>query len=217
MKTTAAMSNLKANFFRTAIFGLVMCFATLGAPRSASGAESKAEPTKGAKVSAEKNPQVVMETSMGTIEIELFNDKAPISTANFLKYVDEGFYNGTIFHRVISNFMIQGGGFTENMSQKPTHEKIKNEATNGLKNELGTLAMARTNEVDSATAQFFINVKDNEFLNHSGPNNYGYAVFGKVTKGMDVVEKIKAVKTGNTGGMGDVPVTPVVIKSVKRK
>jgi peptidyl-prolyl cis-trans isomerase A (cyclophilin A) len=209
--TTSVFATSK--YLQAGIFGLLLCLTTLGTPQTAIGAE----PTKGAKMSAEKNPHLVMETSMGTIEIELFADKAPLSTANFLKYADEGFFNGTIFHRVISNFMIQGGGFTENMSQKPTHDPIKNEATNGLKNDRGTLAMARTNVVDSATAQFFINVKDNDFLNHSGASNFGYAVFGKVTNGMDVVDKIKSVKTGTSGGMGDVPATPVVIKSVKRK
>lgn len=168
-----------------------------------------------------KNPIVVMETSVGSepIEIELYSDKAPISVENFLKYVDAGFYNGTIFHRVINGFMIQGGGFTPDMTQKPTREPIKNEATNGLKNDRGTLAMARTMVVDSATAQFFINVVDNGFLNHrsADPQGYGYAVFGKVIKGMDMVDKIKAVPTANKGGNEGVPVTPVVIKSVKRK
>lgn len=164
------------------------------------------------------NPIVVMETNHGTMEIELNNEKAPISTANFLKYTDEGFYNGTIFHRVISDFMIQGGGFAEDMKQKPTKEQIKNEAKNGLKNDRGTLAMARTNVVDSATAQFFINVKDNDFLNHSGEGpRYGYAVFGKVISGMDVVDKIRAVPTTTKSMHENVPVSPVIIKSVKRK
>jgi cyclophilin family peptidyl-prolyl cis-trans isomerase len=167
------------------------------------------------KVSA--NPVVIMETSLGNVEIELNAEKAPISVENFLKYVNDGFYTNTIFHRVISTFMIQGGGFDEKMNQKATRAQIKNEAANGLKNDKGTVAMARTNVVDSATAQFFINVKDNDFLNHSGPNNYGYAVFGKVVSGMDVVEKIKAVPTTFKGGMEDVPVTPVVIKSIKKK
>jgi peptidyl-prolyl cis-trans isomerase A (cyclophilin A) len=167
------------------------------------------------KVSA--NPVVIMETSLGNVEIELNAEKAPISVENFLKYVNDGFYTNTIFHRVISTFMIQGGGFDEKMSQKTTRAQIKNEAANGLKNDKGTVAMARTNVVDSATAQFFINVKDNDFLNHSGPNNYGYAVFGKVISGMDIVEKIKAVPTTFKGGMEDVPVTPVVIKSIKKK
>lgn len=167
------------------------------------------------KVSA--HPVVIMETSLGNVEIELNAEKAPITVENFLKYVDDGFYTNTIFHRVISTFMIQGGGFDEKMNQKTTRAQIKNEATNGLKNDKGTIAMARTNVVDSATAQFFINVKDNDFLNHSGPSNFGYAVFGKVISGMDVVEKIKAVPTTFKGGMEDVPVTPVVIKSMKKK
>jgi cyclophilin family peptidyl-prolyl cis-trans isomerase len=171
------------------------------------------------KMDSGKNPVLVMETSLGTVEFELFADKAPISTANFLKYADDGFYNGTIFHRVIPTFMIQGGGFTEAMVQKPVKSPIKNEATNGLKNERGTLAMARTGVVDSATSQFFINVKDNSFLDHRGtdPSSYGYAVFGKVTSGLDVVDKIKAVQTSSKGPYDDVPVTAVVIKSIKRK
>ncbi len=166
-----------------------------------------------------ENPIVVMETSMGTVEIELYSDKAPISVKNFLTYTDEKFYDGTIFHRVINDFMIQGGGFTPEMKQKETHEQIKNEADNGLKNEKYTLAMARTNEVNSATSQFFINVKDNAFLNHRGtsPQEFGYAVFGKVISGMEVVDQIKAVKTAKKGMHSDVPETPVVIKSVKRK
>lgn len=176
------------------------------------------ENATGGKVSQD-NPVVVMETSHGTIEIELDNKKAPISTENFLKYVDDKFYDGTIFHRVIDGFMIQGGGFTQDMNQKPTKAPIKNEAANGLKNTRGTLAMARTSVVDSATAQFFINVKDNDFLNHTSPtpSGFGYAVFGRVISGMDIVDKIKAVRTGVKSGMSDVPVEPVEIKSVKRK
>ncbi len=171
------------------------------------------------KVEAPKNVTVILQTSHGEIEIELNSEKAPVSVANFLKYVDEGFYNGTIFHRVISNFMIQGGGFDEKMNQKKTHSPIKNEAANGLLNEIGTVAMARTSDPHSATAQFFINVNDNSFLNHTAPNEagYGYAVFGKVTNGMHVVNRIKAVKTGTIGMYSDVPMDPVVIKSVKRK
>jgi len=173
----------------------------------------------GKKVSASQtseHPVVVMVTSMGTIKIELDPKNAPISTANFLKYVHEGFYNGTIFHRVIPGFMIQGGGFDSKMSQKPTHEPIKNEAGNGLLNEEGTLAMARTGVVDSATGQFFINVKNNTFLNHrdNSPQGYGYAVFGKVISGMDVVHKIENVKTTTTGPFQDVPATTVVIEKV---
>src|SRR5665647_3060611 len=144
-----------------------------------------------------KNPEVIMETNMGVVEMELFQDKAPISVANFLKYVDAKFYDGTIFHRVINDFMIQGGGFTETFKEKKTNPPIKNESTNGLKNDLGTMAMARTNEPNSATGQFFINVKDNAFLNRAGnePGKEGYAVFGKVTNGMHVVDRIKKLKT----------------------
>ena len=162
------------------------------------------------------NTTVVMETSEGNIEIELFADKAPVSVSNFLAYVDEKFYDNTIFHRVIPNFMIQGGGFDAKLSQKPTKAPIKNEAKNGLKNDRGTLAMARTMIVDSATSQFFINTKNNDFLNN-GARDFGYAVFAKVTAGMDVVDKIGAVRTTNKNGMGDVPAADVVIKSVKRK
>lgn len=183
----------------------------------AAGTEKTATPKAGTKVDS-KNPVVVIETSLGNVEVELFADKAPISVENFLKYTDSGFYANTIFHRVIDGFMIQGGGFTESMSQKPTQAQIKNEATNGLKNDRGTLAMARTNVVDSATAQFFINVKDNSFLNNrdTSPSGYGYAVFGKVTKGMEFVDKIKAVPTTTKNGMENVPTTPVIIKSVKK-
>ncbi len=159
-------------------------------------------------------PMVIMSTSMGDVKIELYSDKAPGTVKNFLAYVNDKFYDGTIFHRVIPNFMIQGGGFTEDMQQKPTKPPIKNEADNGLKNDTGTLAMARTNVVDSATAQFFINVKDNDFLNHT-LQNFGYAVFGKVVEGMDVVRKIEKVKTANRGGQQDVPAESVVIKSMQ--
>jgi peptidyl-prolyl cis-trans isomerase B (cyclophilin B) len=171
--------------------------------------------TKGEKM----NPQVIIETSEGRIEVELFAKEAPISTENFLKYVDKGFYDGTIFHRVIPNFMIQGGGMNAEMKEKPTEKSIKNEAGNGQKNLKGTLAMARTNVVDSATAQFFINVADNSFLDHKNETDsgFGYAVFGKVVSGMEVVDKIKAVKTGNKGFHQDVPVNPIINKSAKRK
>ena len=162
------------------------------------------------------NTTVVMETSEGNIEIELFADKAPISVSNFLAYVDAKFYDNTIFHRVIPNFMIQGGGFEASMNQKTTKAPIKNEANNGLKNDRGTLAMARTAIVDSATSQFFINTKNNDFLNN-GARDFGYAVFAKVTAVRDGVDKIPAVRTTNKKGRGDVPATTVVIKSVKRK
>lgn len=165
------------------------------------------------------NPKVELQTSKGRIVIELYPDKAPITVANFLKYVDSGFYDGTIFHRVIPNFMIQGGGFTPDMKQKPTQEPIKNEASNGLKNQRGTLAMARTNDPHSATAQFFINVTDNDFLNYSGPGprGAGYAVFGKVVEGMDVADKIVNVSTTTVGPFENVPKTPVLIQSAKRQ
>ncbi len=156
---------------------------------------------------------VIMSTSVGDIKIELYQDKAPITVENFLSYANEGFFDGTIFHRVIPNFMIQGGGFSQDMQQKPTNAPIKNEADNGLKNDAGTIAMARTGDVDSATSQFFINHRDNDFLNH-GSRDFGYAVFGKVVEGMDVVNKIAGVKTGRLGSFQDVPLEPVVIKSV---
>lgn len=162
-------------------------------------------------------PVAVMETTEGTIKIELWPDKAPITVQNFIRYAEEGFYDGTIFHRVIEEFMIQGGGMTPDMKAKPPHEPIKNEASSELENDRGTIAMARTNAVDSASSQFFINVKDNESLNHKDdtPRGFGYAVFGKVVEGMDVVDKIKKVKTANAGMHQNVPAEPVVIKSVK--
>jgi cyclophilin family peptidyl-prolyl cis-trans isomerase len=163
------------------------------------------------------NPVVAIETSMGTITITLNMEKAPISTRNFLSYVKDGHYEGTIFHRVIKDFMVQGGGMDLNMQPKKTKFAIKNEATNGLLNKRGTVAMARTAVVDSATSQFFINTVDNAFLNNSGktPDRFGYAVFGEVTDGMDVVDAIRVVKTGNKDGHSDVPVEPVTILSAK--
>lgn len=159
---------------------------------------------------------VTLNTTFGPIKLELDAEKAPATVANFLAYARDGYYNGTIFHRVIDNFMIQGGGFDTDMKQKPTGEPIENEADNGLKNDAGTIAMARTMDPHSATAQFFINVKDNDFLNHSGRNmqGWGYAVFGKVTEGMDVLEKIRGVPTTSRGGHQDVPVETVIIESV---
>lgn len=160
--------------------------------------------------------KVKLTTSMGAITLELNKEKAPLSTENFVKYVESGHYNGTIFHRVIGNFMIQGGGFDKNLAQKPTNPPIKNEATNGLKNDNYTVAMARTGVVDSATAQFFINVNNNDFLNHAGQANFGYAVFGKVIEGMDIVDKIKAVKTGPKGMFPtDVPQEAVMIEKAE--
>jgi peptidyl-prolyl cis-trans isomerase A (cyclophilin A) len=162
------------------------------------------------------NPQVLMKTSLGEIVIELYPEKAPKTVENFLKYVDDDFYDGLIFHRVIGNFMIQGGGFDKDMKQKPTRGPIPLESRNGLKNDAGTLAMARTSVPDSATSQFFINTVNNASLNHPNPDGNGYAVFGKVVKGMDTVEKIAKVKTGRNGPHGDVPVEPVLIESVSR-
>ena len=161
--------------------------------------------------------KVKLTTSMGPITLELDEAKAPQTVANFLKYVDAGHYDGTIFHRVIDGFMIQGGGFTKDMRQKPTNAPVKNESANGLKNANYTVAMARTGVRDSATSQFFINVKDNEFLNYSGenPQGWGYAVFGKVVEGKETVDKIKKVATGNASGMQNVPTTPVVIEKAE--
>jgi cyclophilin family peptidyl-prolyl cis-trans isomerase len=184
-------------------FAVPLAHAADAAPPSSSCTPKGNEPMK-----------VKLTTSMGPIVIQLDKDKAPISTENFVKYVESGHYNGTVFHRVINGFMVQGGGFTPDMRQKPTQPPIKNEASNGLKNDNYTVAMARTNVYDSATSQFFINVKDNGFLNFSGPGT-GYAVFGKVVEGTDTVDKIKAVQTGNKGGMGDVPNTPVVIEKAE--
>ncbi len=166
---------------------------------------------------AAKNPVVTLETNMGTIEIELNEAKAPVTVKNFLTYVDEKFYDGLIFHRVISGFMIQGGGFDEKIQEKKTKAPIKNEGKNGLTNDTGTIAMARTADPDSATAQFFINVNDNSSLNYPSPDGHGYAVFGKVTSGMHVVNRIKLVKTGNVHGHADVPMDSVVIKTARRK
>lgn len=162
-------------------------------------------------------PYVELETTMGNIVIELNQEKAPNTVKNFLDYVKSGHYDGTIFHRVIDGFMIQGGGMDANMKEKATNAPIKNEADNGLKNEVGTIAMARTSDPNSATSQFFINVKDNSFLNYTSPTSqgWGYAVFGKVTEGMDVVNKIKGVPTGKVGFHGDVPKSPIVITHAK--
>ncbi|MDH4556893.1 peptidylprolyl isomerase A [Pseudomonas sp. BN417] len=164
---------------------------------------------------AADKPHVLLTTSAGEIEVELDADKAPISVKNFLEYVDAGYYNGTVFHRVIPGFMIQGGGFDTDYAEKDTREPIKNEADNGLRNVRGTLAMARTQVVDSATSQFFINQKDNAFLDH-GSRDFGYAVFGKVVRGMDVVDQISSVPTGNRGMHQNVPLQPVLILSAKR-
>ena len=163
-----------------------------------------------------KNPIVFIKTNMGIIKLTLDAEKAPITVKNFLSYVEESFYDGTIFHRVIPDFMIQGGGFTTNFSKKATKSPIKNEATNGLLNKRGTIAMARTNTIESATSQFFINLADNDFLNHKDntQSGFGYAVFGIVTGGMDVVDKIASVKTSNRGSYQNVPTKDIVIESV---
>jgi peptidyl-prolyl cis-trans isomerase A (cyclophilin A) len=185
-------------------FSLVL--ALFAVVQAAFGAEPNPSASKGG------HPVVVLETSLGMIELELDAVKAPVSVENFLAYVDAGHYDGTLFHRVIPGFMIQGGGFDASMKQKPTRGQIKNEADNGLTNQRGTVAMARTSDVNSATSQFFINVVDNGFLNHGG-RDFGYAVFAKVTSGMDVADKIAAVKRGAQ----DVPVEPVMIKKATRK
>lgn len=189
---------------------------------TATDAEAGAEPATEAESNnsttteapqPETLPMVTLKTTLGDIAIELYPDKAPDTVANFLNYVTSGFYNGTIFHRVIDGFMIQGGGFTSDMDQKSTRATVKNEAANGLKNARGTIAMARTSDPHSASAQFFINVKDNDFLNYTSPDvrGYGYCVFGKVVAGMEVVDKIKAVRTTTKSYFENVPVEPVVI------
>jgi cyclophilin family peptidyl-prolyl cis-trans isomerase len=195
--------------FAKSVTLLVLCVWVLSCVNFAMGADEK---MKQAEMRI-----VEMKTSEGKVRIELWADKAPLTVKNFLRYAEEGLYDGTIFHRVIDNFMIQGGGFTADMGQKKSHEPIKNEAAGELKNDRGTIAMARTNVVDSATSQFFINLKDNDFLNHrdTSPMGFGYAVFGKVVEGMDVVDKIAKVLTTNVGPHQNVPVKPVVIESVK--
>ena len=161
---------------------------------------------------------ITLNTNKGAIKVELDTGKAPSTCKNFLNYVDSGHYDGTVFHRVIPSFMVQGGGFSAEMQQKPTNAPVDNEADNGLLNDTGTLAMARTADPHSATSQFFINVNDNSFLNHTekSPNGWGYCVFGKVVEGMDIVMEMSTVPTGNMGGHGDVPVEPLIIESVVR-
>jgi peptidyl-prolyl cis-trans isomerase A (cyclophilin A) len=179
---------------------MTICMLTIGIA-SAARAESN-------------NPVVLMKTSLGNIKIELFQKESPITVNNFISYVKSGFYNDTIFHRVIQGFMVQGGGFTADLKIKPASKPIKNEAANGLRNDRGTIAMARTAVPDSATSQFFINTVNNDKLNRPLPDGHGYAVFGKVIEGMDVADKISAVRTGMRMGFQDVPLTPVVIKSI---
>jgi len=196
---------------------LALSFSLLGPSQSAAQA---ADPGAASKASPQGAPGgktlVVLTTSLGEITVEVDAEKAPVTAANFLSYVDSGAFDGTIFHRVIPGFMIQGGGFTPDMKQKPTKAPIPLETKGGLKNARGTLAMARTNDPNSATAQFFINLTDNDFLN-AKPGTPGYAVFGKVVSGMEVVDKIAGVPTGNKGMHQDVPVEPVTIVSAKRK
>jgi peptidyl-prolyl cis-trans isomerase A (cyclophilin A) len=155
------------------------------------------------------------ETTLGNFTIEFYEKEAPVTVANFLRYVDDGFFEGTIFHRIVPGFVIQGGGFTDDMTQKPTQAPIKNEADNGLKNSRGSLSMARTSDINSATSQFFVNLKDNGFLDHER-GNFGYAVFARVTEGMDVIDKIAGVQTGRRRGFDDVPLETVVMQSVRR-
>jgi len=190
------------------LLGALLVVTSLALPLLGMAAQVEAAPD---------NPRVRLKTGLGDVVIELYPDKAPASVANFLAYVSEGFFKGTVFHRVIPGFMIQGGGLTAGMQQKPTRAPVKNEAANGLKNDRGTLAMARTMDPDSATAQFFINVADNAFLNHRSPtpDGYGYAVFGRVVEGMDVVDKIVAVPTTTVGPYQNVPRQPVVIESAE--
>ena len=190
----------------TVLGGALLCAVGLSACREPGGNE--------------RNPMITIKTSQGEIQAELYADKAPETVKNFLQYAKDGHYNGTIFHRIINGFMIQGGGFTRDFVQKPTRAPVRNEAANGLKNTKGTLAMARTSVIDSATSQFFINHgPSNGFLNHTAKTTqgYGYAVFGKVIEGMDVVDNIASVATGQVGPFGDVPLKPVEIKSIRRE
>lgn len=189
----------------------VVAVSGTGAAEETNAPPAEAPPKEGS------NPMVIVQTSKGDITLELYAKQAPETVRNFLQYVDDKHYDGTIFHRVISGFMVQGGGFTPDMTQKPTRAPIKNEAGNGLKNERGTVAMARTSDPDSATSQFFINVVDNGFLNRAeSQDGVGYCVFGRVAKGQEVVDAIRAVRTGRQGYMGDVPVEPVVIRAIVR-
>jgi len=211
----AGMSGLAVKLLLVAVLVPAM-LVTAACKQKDNSAQNAAQSTPAGDTSETQggNPVVIISTSKGDIKVELFKNEAPVTVENFLSYVNDGFYDGTIFHRVIPNFMVQGGGFTPDFAQKPTKAPIKNEANNGLKNDRGTLAMARTQVVDSATSQFFINVVNNDFLNN-GARDFGYAVFGKVVDGMDVVDAIAAVPTSNKGMHGDVPTEDVVIESVK--
>ena len=199
--------------FALAIALLYPLAAMAQTPAASSAKDAQPKAGAAAPQAAVVNPSVLIKTSMGDITVELNVEKAPKTVENFLLYVKDGFYNGTIFHRVINNFMIQGGGFTPDLRQKPTRPAIPNEAKNDLSNANATIAMTRTGAPDSATAQFFINVKDNAMLNAPQPDGHGYAVFGKVVEGADVVDKIKAVATSNKGPYQNVPNTPVTINS----
>ena len=198
------------SFFAAIVLGAITCMAQ----DSTVETTVTNEPTTNQEI----HPVVIIKTSKGDIQVELFQDKAPATVKNFLQYVDTKHYNGTIFHRVINGFMVQGGGFTKDFAQKPTQAPIKNEAANGLKNQKGTLAMARTSDVDSATSQFFINVADNAFLDFKSPTpqGFGYCVFGKVTKGMEVVDQITGVATTSHGPYDDVPVEAIEIIEITK-
>ena len=197
------------NFKFLAVLGLILLpFMVTSCNSSDKGSGDSSNTGKG------ENPVVIISTNQGDIKVKLFKNEAPITVENFLGYVNDGYYEGIIFHRVIPNFMAQTGGFTSDMKQKTPKAPIKNEADNGLRNKRGTLSMARTSEVDSATSQFFINVNDNTFLDN-GERDFGYAVFGEVTEGMDVVDKIVSVQTGTVGPFRDVPNEPIIINSVK--
>ena len=197
------------NFKFLAVLGLILLpFMVTSCNSSDKGSGDSSNTGKG------ENPVVIISTNQGDIKVKLFKNEAPITVENFLGYVNDGFYDGIIFHRVIPNFMAQTGGFTSDMKQKTPKAPIKNEADNGLRNKRGTLSMARTSDVDSATSQFFINVNDNTFLDN-GERDFGYAVFGEVTEGMDVVDKIVSVQTGTVGPFRDVPNEPIIINSAK--
>ncbi len=196
---------------------LIAIFSTATlSPAAGAQTEAPAEPAQTTEPTPTANPQIVIETSMGRIVAELYADKAPKTVENFLAYVKSDFFAGTVFHRVIPGFMVQGGGFTADLKKKPTQPPVENEADNGLRNERGTLAMARTNNPHSATAQFFVNLVDNGFLDHRGKNarGWGYAVFGRVVDGMNVVDAIASVKTGNRNRMQNVPLEPVTLNKV---
>jgi cyclophilin family peptidyl-prolyl cis-trans isomerase len=212
MKPVSSSRRLLAATLLCALAGAPLAAAAQATPKPDSPANACV-----AKLKGSAPMKVKLTTSMGAITVELDKAKAPVSAENFVKYVESGHYNGTIFHRVIDGFMVQGGGFTKDMQQKPTLAPIKNEAANGLKNDMYTLAMARTGVRDSATAQFFINVKQNDFLNYrdESPQGWGYAVFGKVVEGQDVVDKIRKVPTGNASMHQNVPLEPVVIEKAE--